>query len=215
MDSLDYLNSTYTRRYKCCRGQMHVENGALVVATLELFLDCSIFLVLIADVSYGSVRMAGATFLIVMTLCLIHGGYILELYKKVAGLRSGGFTAGLIFYAQRRQKPLALVPHICAQIFVLIASLLVLLFCMAILALNYFTVGKESPSELYIFDPTDFRTLFSLFASCLAAVVQMWFLNIVVKLYRFLKAKNRYYRFLGRASIVGGSILDQQVFLEG
>lgn len=128
-----------------------------------------------------------------------------------SGIFAGAITVGIVycaavvlmFFGVRKLKPMFLIPHLVLQCMTIITLATIIGLCIAVLALGFFLVAKDDPEAMDP-DTTEILTIFLLIISCIMLGFEIWFLNIVYKCYRYLKAKQKYLRMFHKT----GELLD-------
>lgn len=180
MDPMEYLNSLSTRRYKCCRGHIHVRKGALLVGVIELFWSSAIVFVFIVDFAVGHFRIPNTVFTIGITTGIVYCGGVI-----------------LMFFGVRRCRAKLLIPHLVLMIITLVIFFLLMGFSIFVFALSYKLVEKTDP-EMKDSDRSDFLVMTIFVVSTVSLAFELWFVNVVYKCYRYLKAKEQYEKYSNR-----------------
>lgn len=189
MDSLEYLNSMNTRRYRCCCSRIHVKKGALIVGVIELLWTAAIMFTFIAAFAMhttSKVKISSALFAGALTVGIVYSMAVI-----------------LMFVGVRKSRPMFLVPHLVIQCLTVLALATLIGLCIAVLALGFFIVEKGDPEAMDP-DTTEIFAIVILIISCIMLGFEIWFLNVVYKCYRYLKAKQKYNNVFNKT----GALLD-------
>uniref|UniRef100_A0A915LAL7 Uncharacterized protein n=1 Tax=Romanomermis culicivorax TaxID=13658 RepID=A0A915LAL7_ROMCU len=218
-NSLEYLHSLNTRRFRCCCGRVHVKKGALVAGALELFIALAVMLILVAIYIHYNIEInkqvlkdavnatttPGDTVLTTTTAAEQQYRFQAERlspYIFGAGILLGlAYILGILFMmlGVRRKRAKFLVPHLIVQLLaVLFLATTVVLSIMVLVAI------KGGPERSKQAERAEAAAAVILVASAIMLAFEIWFLNIVYKCYRYLRARRAHldvFRFTKKSAV--------------
>lgn len=204
-DGLQYLNSLNTRRYRCCCGTVHVKRGALVVGTMELLIVSSVLtsLVLVFLFTNQPAKATNPSTSPATTLAPRSDSHepTRVSYFIFAGIVSVGILyvmcVLLMFVGVRRGNARFVLPHLVAQLLLVLILAACITLSILVLAAGHFVVKRDDP-EAKQNDKQEFTAVIVLIFSSIFFGFQIWFSNVVYKCYCYLRDRETHLKTFGK-----------------